>query len=107
MSSSGKPAMWAYIIILSLTVFAIWIFFFKAEMRRSTSDSQPAGNQSLSEILSDFKDSIGQGASLINQIREEAGQLDLSQEPQATSTQLTDQQKEALVDKIKEKLENN
>ena len=96
--SGQKPAMWAYIIVLSLTVFIIWIFFFKKEIRLTTdnNDSQP----SLGEILSDFKDSVGQGSHLIEEIKEETKKVDLEE----AEEELTKEQKENLLNKVREQL---
>ena len=83
--------MWFYIIILALMIFGFWLFFFTKELARLEPGETEA--QSLGEILLEFKDSVVEGTRLLNRGAE-----------QATAT-LTDEQKQALTEKVKARLE--
>ena len=92
----AKTAMWFYIIILALMVFGLWCFFFTKELARLQPDQSEA--QSLGEILLEFKDSVTNGSRVLEGLNREV-------EAEQATTALTEEQKQALSEKVKARLE--
>ncbi len=102
-----KKIMWVYIAVLFITIMVIWSFFFSQELKKATKNNVLNTKEGLGSILSNFKNSISQGSYLIDQINKDIQSVDLNKEEiqEIPAEEVTADQKEALLDKAKEKIE--
>lgn len=100
---SQKRAMWVYVIILFLVILAIWTFFIRKEFSQINKESEEQ-QPGLGNILNEFKDSVIEGGYLIENIKQSFKAT--STEEEIEPEELSEEQMNSLMDKVKTKLNN-
>lgn len=68
-----QKQMWIYIIVLSVIIAGIWLFFFTKQLNGGfKKEDGPVHSQSLGEILKQFGSSVKQGVNAFSEIKKQA-----------------------------------
>lgn len=105
--------MWVYIIILTVAIIILWGYFFKNYwLKTAVKEETNTTQKSWSEMVAEIKQSVNQGSEVFKQVKEELKDLSLPIQSStnvsaATSSTSTAAVKAELIEKLKNKLEQD
>lgn len=103
--------MWVYIVILTLVIVALWGYFFKSYLLKTTVKEPGETDQSWGAMLNEIKQSINKSNEVFKQVKEDLqnlplpGELVQDQTTPVTSSASTVASPE-LIQRLKDKIKN-